>query len=285
MKKLSKKAAFFWILFPTLLISGTSYFIYFKQRYEKTAYQPILAILQTGSKKEALKTAYLAEILGLSSDQPVNLHYFNIKEGEKKLLACPLIESVKLKKIFPSTLYIDYTVYEPMFLVSDFENVAIDHNGYLFPITPFLTPKKLPEVCLGFKEFPGWKRPIQNQGFELAKTLLTLLSMNADFNVNSIDVSKAFAPRYGKREIILKIEDLLYDNQNHKNSLFLFPMILRLFPKGYEKQIGNFLNLRKNMLEDYRKQIEFCKNKTSKVRFCEKIIDLRIGDLAFINKS
>lgn len=99
----------------------------------------IVSIVQTGPEKEALKTACLAELLGLSSDQPTQLYAFNLKKGEAKLLASPLIASARLKRLPPSTLYIDYEVRKPIAWLADYKNTAIDASGHLFPVTPFST--------------------------------------------------------------------------------------------------------------------------------------------------
>ena len=110
----------------------------------------IIAIVQTGPEKEALKTAYLAELLNLSVDKPTQLYALNLKKAEERLLASPLIASVELKRIPPGTLYIDYTVRKPIAWLADYNNTALDAGGYLFPAAPFFTPKQLPEIYLVF---------------------------------------------------------------------------------------------------------------------------------------
>ncbi len=91
-----------------------------------------------------------------------------------------------------------------------------------------------------------------------------------------IDVSNAFAPTLGQREVVLLTEEelLLKDGV-----VCLFPKFLRLAPQDYAKQINNFCLLRRNMEDDYRKQLAFC---TESKRFATRIIDLRIPQLAFI---
>ena len=63
----------------------------------------------------------------------------------------------------------------------------------------------------------------------------------------------------------------------------MFPKILRLAPKDYAQQLGNFFSLRKNMIEDYRRQLASLQQGGT---FSPRIIDLRIPQLAFVeNRS
>ena len=106
MKKLNFFTFCFYVIGSTCLISGSSYAIYFglANMKKKGAVDPaytIRAIIQTGPQKEALKTVYLAELMGLSFDQPKNLYLFDEKKAEHNLLNSPLIESAKVKKKKP----------------------------------------------------------------------------------------------------------------------------------------------------------------------------------------
>ena len=109
-------------------------------------------------------------------------------------------------------------------------------------------------------------------------TLIFLLNESTDLEVKKIYVAKAYITEYGKREILLSVEDRIFNG--HK--IFYFPFVLRLSPNHFGKQLANFLTLRKAMLEDYQKQL-----KAAKVshRFKERVIDLRIESLALIEND
>ncbi len=261
----------------TLTLSLTGYTLWRKFCQKRLSYQ-ITAIIQTGPEKEALKTAYLAQLLDICVDFPTLLYAFDVKEGEKKLLASPLISHAKIKRLPPSTLYIDYEVRKPIAWVGDFQNTAIDQEGFLFPIDPFFSPKRLPEIYFGVFDAP--QRRLQGPHFELALQILQFLKTLWDegLHVQRIDVSNAFVPSLGQREVVLITEEEIPT----QNGFCIFPKMLRLCPNNFQEQLCNFHCLRKSMMEDYKKQL--AAHKTG-ARFAPRIIDLRIPQLAFVEKG
>ena len=256
----------------------------------------IVSIVQTGMEKGALQTGYLAELLHLSIDEPSQLYSLDLRKAEALLLASPLISEVKLKRIPPGTLYIDYTVRKPVALLADYANTAIDREGFLFPVAPFISPKQLPEIYLGLPPFNSaedamgrkggrWGEPLQDRYFTLALEVLSFLEechQKESLQVQRIDVSNAFAPSLGQREIVLKIEDELICQKEKKELVCFFPKLLRLAPKDYRTQLSHFWSLRQNMLNDYKKQLALIDQGG---RFSPRIIDLRIPQLAFIDNG
>lgn len=255
----------------------------------------IVAIVQTGPDKEALKTAYLAELLHLSSDAPTQLYALDLKKATAKLLSSPLIANAQIKRIPPGTLYIDYTVRKPAALLSDYANTAVDQDGFLFPVAPFFSPKQLPEIYLGLPPFGSpedsmgrsggsWQVPLKNRYLTLALEILRFLEdspWKEGMRIKRIDVSNAFAPSLGQREIVLIAEDeLSLTSESQKEIVCVFPKILRIAPKDYRVQLGNFFSLRKTMMDDYKRQLVAVKEGG---RFAPRIIDLRIPQLAFID--
>jgi hypothetical protein len=258
----------------------------------------VRAIVQTGPEREALKTGYLAVLLKLSIDVPTNLFAFDVKRGEERLLSSPLIARAKIDKVPPHTLLIDYEVRKPVAWLKDYQNVAIDKEGYLFPVAPFLSPKRLPELYLGLPPFGAgedesgrrgglWKTPLTDRHFYLGLKVLAFLEKGCVGNelfIQRVDLSHAFSPHLGRREIVVEMEEELFVSiSSHAVPLrCIFPKIVRLSPKNYEEQLSHFFQLRKNILEEYRRQIiaSPCSG-----RFAPRIIDLRIPRLAFIENS
>jgi cell division septal protein FtsQ len=184
---------------------------------------------------------------------PVTVASFDLASAQKRLLSCPLIKDAKVKLSAPDTVYVDYTVRQPVALLYDFENIALDEEGYPFPVSPFFTPKRLPEVYLGIRNF-YWGRPLKEKKAELGLTILQLLN-RLSLQVKRLDVSKAFEPSLGRREVVL-----ILDEQG-------FTKALRLTPKDFAQELGNYLELR------------------PKLPAIPQIIDLRIPQLAFIEEK
>lgn len=224
MKDLSKKSlstkiplakALFLIFLSTLLLSGTSWSVFFfikyfyHSRWENEHYN-IVALVQTGPERESLKTSYLAELLGLSSDQPANIYHFDLGEGQKKMLDSPLIKSAVLKRITPGTLYVEYAIRRPVAFLEDYSNTAIDEEGVLIPFKPFFSPKKIPKIYLGLEnDYEAmWGAKIRDEKLKTAFGVLNEAVPLAEKNrlaIESVDMSQWLAKSYGQRQIVLKL--------------------------------------------------------------------------------
>lgn len=295
--KLPLNEALFWILLSTLFVSGTAglgllYFQYIKEMHAQDDTYRIVAIVQTTPEPEALKTIYLAELLELSVDQPTNLYRFNTKEARRRLLASPLIKEAFVKKIRPGTVYVDYVVRKPIAFLTDYTNTVMDAEGVLFPYKPFFTPKKLPEVYLGIQQpidqapLNPWGRPVQGKQMELALSLLQHLNANycsETISVRRIDVSKAYAPSCGQRQIVVELENQLIKESNNQLTTTLCSHILRLSTDSYLQGLANYAVLRDHLRQqqDLKPHVEAPLPDT--VRKETKIFDLRLSQLAFIS--
>ena len=270
-EKIPLRRALIYIALITCLISGTFgmgilYYFHLKQLRKHDEAYHVVAIVQTGPHKETLRTVYLAELLGLSIDQPTNLYQLNLKNAKQKLLASPLIKSAEITKLKPGTLVVEYLPRVPVAFLGDFTNTALDEEGYLIPFKPFFSPKKLPEVFLGnIGDEIIWGKPIEGKRGELAMKLFMFFSAlckDESLILKTIDVTKAETLSFGQREIILEFED-------SGNT-----WILRCSLENYEREANRYIALR-----DYLRSLEnFPGDKNPFVR----VIDLRIPQLAFI---
>lgn len=247
----SKLKAFLIIACATLVVSGASYLIFYPLHTKK---QPscIEKIIQ--NQKEGLLPAGLVSLLGLKSTQP--LDSYDCEEGIKKLKETHAIAQAKIIKLKPSTLFIDYTLRSPIGYVGDLVNTAVDEEGLLFPVYPFYTPKRLPEIYFGLpslKEY--WGRKLGKRKMQIVSELLHSLRGKT---VTRIDLSLLDEPTLGKREIILCVKAGKYTHT------------LRLHPTEYLMQLENYAALEKTLF------------KSEKV---SAIIDLRIPDCAYIKKE
>jgi len=291
-----------WIVGSILVVNAAAYNglkFYLKHLAVKAtdARYAISSIVQTGPQKEALKTDYLAELIGLSVDRPVNAHCFDVKKAEERLMGSPLIREASVKIVPPAGIYIDYTVRQPIAWVQDFENTAIDRDGYLFPVRPFLTPKVLPEIYLGLAPFgqtPSepdrpvavWGSPLAGKYIDLVMSLLKIAAdprVSEFLHVQRMDVSDAFHESYGQRQIVLFLEDQCVLSQGGRSVVFLLPKLLRLTTKNYAQELGNYLKLRVQLLQQEQAQLKFPKDNQLQVRLEPKVIDFRVSGLAFVD--
>jgi cell division septal protein FtsQ len=274
--KFPLKQALRWIFFSTLIGIGLAllswfYLQHLKDIRLKDDRYRIIALVQTTSQQESLKTVYLAELLDLSLDHPTNLYQFNIKEGEEKLLTSPLIKTATIKKIRPGTLYIDYALRQPIAYLGDYTNTALDNEGHVFPFTPFFTPKKLPIIYLGLEQLDQvWGISLRKDSrLELAWMVwqqLNDLPISPLILFKQIDVSKAFMESDGQRQIVLTLEE--------NGRLYL----LRLSVEHYAQDLVRYSQLR-------QAQLPFFEANGSKKKQHTTIIDLRIQQLAFIKDT
>ncbi|MDJ0651543.1 MAG: hypothetical protein QNJ27_00800 [Simkaniaceae bacterium] len=232
----------------SLLCVGAFYYTlsYFEQRGPERI--QIKVIAQTGPIKEGLKTDFLAELLDLSVDRP---KYLSAEEVEEVLRKSPCIKNVSASYLNAETLYVDYTLRNPVFALIDFENTALDLEGHLFPLTPYFTPKKLPEFYLGLKEILPFEKPLQGKELALATELYHLLKSAID----RIDLSHINESSLGKREIVVVLR--LSNDAKH---------ILRLSTKRYKEELLNYQLLKSTVQEG------------------DFIVDLRVPKLAYVTQ-
>lgn len=276
---------FIFISIVLMTIAGLCYVLLSSRknrRYHDPKYN-IQVLIQTGPEKEALKTMYLAELLGLSIDRKVNIFSFDLEEAERKLLSSPLIEKAKVSRYPPNAIYVDYKVRQPIAWLYDISNYAVDKKGYIFPMSPFFPPKNMAEIYLGDKDIIKdenfLKEPLGSNKMKLALEIYNVLKKMEGplFAVKRIDVSNAFSQSFGKKEIVLEFEHIMRVS-------FVFPRLIRLCVSDYETQLSNYFSLNNKMIEDYKKQLVINESTPDGIRFSKKTIDMRILKLAFIDE-
>jgi hypothetical protein len=125
---------------------------------------------------------------------------------------------------------------------------------------------------------------VKGPQFQLAYQILQFLETarwKEGLRIKRIDVSNAFAPSLGQREVVLFTEEELSIRQEVREIVCIFPKVLRLAPREYTQQLNNFFALRRTMMDNYRRQTASLKEGG---RFAPRIIDLRIPQLAFVEK-
>lgn len=280
------KRAILSIVLSTFLLSGSCllsllYYQHIREKQRRDPAYQIVAIVQTSPDSEGLKTAHLAELLGLSVDHPRNLYSFSTKEAVQNLLQLPVIKEAHIRKIRPGVIHVDYTLRKPIAYFADYANTAIDAEGVLFPFKPFFTPKRLPEIYTGEEVEGIWGATVNSKGKKLAFDLLSLAPDYCDemSSISRIDVSKAFALSDGQRQIVIALEDRIARVVDGKSVLCIYPRLLRLRPDNCRRQLANYPALRSYL----RKKDRAAPPSDNGVVVQAKatIIDLRLSELAF----
>lgn len=268
------------------MVSGTAVgvFWYLQEIQNKKEHNPqftIVALAQSTQSGEPLKSAYLAELLGLSTDQPQNLYQFNSREAMQRLLESALIKTGSITKIKPGTLLIEYEGRQPVAFSGDFTNTAIDKDGFLIPFKPFFTPKKLPNLILGEQEEEQgkWGKPMQSSKAKLALDAFRTLQnaiIGEPLQLIQLDVSRAHSLSFGQREIIVLMEEKKEDEKK----LSVTPIYLRMSPHNYRQEFANFLAMRSQLVrESEGEKVEEIKGR---VQNKPLLIELRVPQLAFV---
>lgn len=245
-------------------IVGLAFYKYIRYQYTNNPDYQIVAIVQQCGNAEPLKTAYFAELFNLSVDKPTNLYRFNLKDARKKLLALSMIKEAVVKRIRPGTLFIDYTLREPIAYLTDFTNTVVDREGHSFPLRPFFTPKSLPEIYIGIAQAPENSKMRLDLAFSVLDEIKSSQCLPYSF-LKRIDVSAACAASYGQRQIIVLVEDKVEEKEGDRIKLKHLSQILRLDSENFKQGLAKYALLRKHLL----------KNK-------EMIVDLRLPKLAIV---
>lgn len=277
------RKALAWVFLSTLLISGSLgavllYWRYHRANRASDSRYTIVAIIQSSDSNEPLQTDYLAELLGLSMDQPSNLYRFNTQEAAQKLLTSPIIKSAEVKKILPGMIYVKYSLRKPAAYIGDYLNAAIDEDGRLIPAKPFYTPKNIPELFLGLPEGLSWGNNIFNEKTALAQSVLNDANqLNfSQCQLRRIDVSKAFSKRFGEREIVLSFETNTHCSEELDSPVRLVS-IVRFSPDNWQSQLLMFPHIYERIVQGMYKAFSKVEN--------HYVIDMRISQLAFIGEE
>ncbi len=251
-----KKAALILVL-ATFLSSGAAWGVffgwrYFKKRQIEHSTEVIQAIIQTSSQKgeehTALPSGWFAEVLDLSIDSPSKLGPFDLLEAKKRLLASHILKEVKLKKVKPDALLIQYKARTPLLVYQDYANTLMDEEGIFFPYAPFYTPQELPTISLKNEFESPWGEKIEAGHLDLIEDFFDLLGKAS---IKKIDLSRIHAPTCGKKELIVVLKT---------------GTILRLNPKNYRQQLINYSILKATFKGQN-----------------PKIVDLRLPEVAYVN--
>ncbi len=259
-----------WILFSVIVITGSLslgwyYYVHFVSQRNRSENFLITGLLLQPIGSEKLPSSYIAELLELSVDKPINIYRFQTKEALEKLQNSFHIKYAEIDRVKPGYLWIAYEVREPAALLANYENRAIDQFGEVFPYLPFYKGRNLPKVYLDLPK--GEYSYVTSMEFKQAaqqnlKLLEEIKVLEIDgWKISRVDFSKQNALSFGQRQIIVQLTKSA-TNQEH---------FLRFSPDQVAESLHNYQKLQKSL------QSEKLYTENS------LIIDLRIPQLAYIS--
>lgn len=225
-RKLPFKKALTAIVAATIGITGGAVLsvLYYSHIFESQKNDPAFYLKYLDQKGD-LPSHYIEEVLGLCVDRKVNIHDFSVSKARKKLEESPLIAAAEVKKQMPDSCQVIYRLFEPVAVVTDWENAAVDQNGRLIPFLPFYDKMGLPQITVGEVDHPAWGKKLRLARVHTALKILRKIPLQ---DLVRLDVSRVDLPSFGQREIIVTLQDA----------------ILRLNPDQWEDGWNNFLNMR-----------------------------------------
>lgn len=256
----------FWktLLFSVLivnLVAGGGLIVYRLSLKKRLSEWTVKQVLERG--RGELPSGFLAEALDLSQDKPLPWDLFDTGEAEKKLAHYPFFKRVKVRKIEPNAILVDYTLRTPVARVADFENRALDEEAVIFPLEPFYSPKKLPSVRFG-------KEIKKEEAFEAFKLLQAIKSVDNPPRVLLIDMAESQSTLFGRRRVVVILEERIVKTSSFQKQ----PVLLKLGPEYALDGIKRWQKLRPIILD------------ASKAQECIKskgiIVDLRESKMAYI---
>ncbi len=196
-------------------------------RWQWSSPIPITHIVQTTSSPEELPNSLLASLLNLKA---TTWDAFDTRQAELTLAKLPWIEDVHVAKGRVGHIEVDYVMRQPEALLYESPDFAIDQHGVPFPLFPFYTPKRLSFVHLGYALESD--QEILLERWKIADDLLKMESPWA--KIIFIDVADSDNPRFGKRGIVVLVQDRQHAIQ----------WLLRLKTEGWLEQWQKFETIR-----------------------------------------
>lgn len=236
-KKVPLPRALFYVLLSVVVIWGVLFLSWWchdfivKQRMEDERFT-VEGVVVCATGPDVLPSWHLTALLGLTTLTPQNLYSYDIAKAENAFALYPACREAQIRRVRPNALYISYEMRKPKFHLVDFENVAIDEDGYPFFLSPIYSPKRLVQLQLGVSSLQA-NCALSSDEFYTAKKVLGYLELflPKSMKVVKIDTQKLFAPSRGLREIVAVVE-----NKSHR-------YYLRLPTKEYKKSTRYFAAL------------------------------------------
>ncbi len=255
------------ILGTTCLISGSATGAYFTMRhFQRMRHLNDKYLVRSIEAGDKLPANYLAQLIGLSVDMPVNLYALNLTQVRERLLRSPLIREARLLRKSPSTLVVDLDLRKPVAAIQEFTNLGIDSDGRLFPIDS----QVFPQVCLGIDS----NLVLPERPTLVALEMLRYLE-DKPLHILRVDTSMIDHESMGQRQIVVIVEDRV----ERGKTLHRLPRILRLEMQHYKEAIDDYCALD----EELRKGL--VETQEGDHFHAPLVVDLRLPGLAYLSEE
>jgi len=239
------------VLFSFLTLLCWFYFLHYQEIRKKDPRYQVVAIALKSLGPSTLPSSFFAEVLELSTDQPTPLFDFSTDWAEQQLLLTPYLTQVRVERIKPSVIFIEYQAREAVARVGNYSLAAIDRDGVLFPYLPYTNYSHLPEVYFDLVNEPEWGGVLAKKDLQLFLNIEQRLQ-NLGVQIERLDLSRLEVPTLGRREILLTVQDAASN------------YTLRLPPQELDSALERYGLLKEHLTES------------------DETIDLRLTDLAYI---
>lgn len=192
-----KGALSLFVLFEIVACLTVILFFWRREVHEKC---PIEQIASRSGGFYAMPQDVLQSLLNLSLEEKADLSTVKLQPLEQRLLVCPALELVRMRKLAPNTLVVDYVLKEPLFRLGGYDNLAIDRKGSTFPVEPYFPSLILPKLLV-----PENSLSFIASHFEIFLLCLTIHDALHDMGLPLIemDVRQSMALGLFRREVRL----------------------------------------------------------------------------------
>lgn len=266
------------VLLVCLVVFGVIFFQHVRsEKRSRDERYTVVAIEQRCRSKDALNGIYLAELLELSVDKPLNFYLFQTKEAEKKLLACPAVKKAQVKVFKPGVVFVDYELRAPVAIVADYKNMGIDNEQNPFPLTPYFTQKNIPQLHLGVPV--QWGVPVEGREIALALEIVELSKSGlfpSSYALCMVDVKSSFKSSATQEVVVLLEQKLGQESKLHVQSY-----LLRMLRRNYKESLRNFFALQ----ETFQKLQPAVLTAGRCIKMPVQVIDFRVSQLALVKSE
>lgn len=253
----------------------------------------IAELVEIPEGDSALSAGVVERLLGLTQSVEYNLFAFDVHGAEKSLTAHPLIEKARIWRCPPNCLTVSYRLRAPVAQLAEWPNLALDKEGHIFPIRPYLTPKLLPKIALGLPSVSPAARilaegkvrgKIAGDAMRLSLEILQSVWQSPSSEgarVARLDVSRAFDTDLGQRGLELVLEDPYFVD----GKPVICRRVLRLTLESWRDQLTRYRRLLLHLAgEEMRAACALCAvAKGDQAPVLLETIDLRLAHLAYID--
>lgn len=190
----------------------------------------LTTLIQKTPTIQTLSPRFFSNYLGLNPcGKNIDIRKLDITKINKKLKQFPIFKNIHAEFTKDKELLLSYHLRNPCYLLKDYSNCAIDEEGYVIPLNPYYSPKKLPYLYIGIAEL-SWS---QSYHIDLAHQVVDFFINHKidQLSIAMIDLSRMRSNIKSHHEVIVTVEFL--DKVHY----------LRLNPANIEKALTRYVSL------------------------------------------